>query len=130
MAVDEGARFQGIRYHAHAWPRDKEAWKMLGNTMSGNVISRALTLILNTIQPNWRLQDMWTSGDAQEELTKDALKPVIAAHSLAAARCLRDWRTALDHAVETQIRRAQIREQVRSSLTHLWSGHVPVLRRV
>ena len=82
MLPDEGARAQGLCYHKHAWPEPRLVWKLLGNTMSGNVISRLITVALNQLHPEWSVADQWRNGEAQRNLRDDALHTQLATTTL------------------------------------------------
>ena len=52
--------------------------------MSGNVISRCLTLAFQQTHPEWEVRDRWRDGTAQALLRRDANHSLLARQTLAA----------------------------------------------
>ena len=74
LTWQEACRLQGVCPRWLTWPRRQAlVWKMLGNTMSGNVVAEVVEQLLSVISPGTSAADRWTTSAHAATLLADAI---------------------------------------------------------
>ena len=73
--LTEACRAQGLlpsMVHATDWSLPTGLCRMLGNSMSANVLLSVMTSLINTVRPDTHMQNPWATGRLQHQLRQSA----------------------------------------------------------